>query len=299
MENKFADKIAIGTTKLGMPYGVLNPKQVVETQVHQLLNKAGELGFNCFDTAPSYGNAEKLLGKYVLPELRKLIITKVAKVPTSTIDQESILAIEDRFQQSLQNMQTQSCYGLLVHDVQDLYKAGAEILVDWMLTLKEKGRVNKIGVSVYTPQEAEELFARFDFDLVQLPYNIFDQRFSSSGTIEQLSKQGVEIHARSLFLKGFLLKSHTDDLALAEVLSDTLIDHHANFCKVLKQQKISAYEACLSFAKAQQVIDRWVVGVSSKDQLQQLVQTKQDPVSNIDFKAWAFNDYAALDPRQW
>ena len=294
MENRITHKIAIGTTKLGMPYGVVNPKQVDETQVHQLLNKAGELGFNCFDTAPSYGNAEKLLGKYVLPELRKLIITKVAKVQTSTIDQESILAIEDRFQQSLQNMQTQSCYGLLVHDVQDLFKPGAEKLVEWMQSLKDKGRVNKIGVSVYTPEEADDLFERFDFDLVQLPCNIYDQRFLQSGAISKLRAKKVEIHARSLFLKGLILKPNV----LAK-LPQGIIAHNELFHQSMNEKGLKAYDACLAFAKLYTQVDRWVIGVSSKQQLMQLLSNENQITETIDFEQWAYSEKAELDPRTW
>ena len=206
MQGGFVNRIAIGTTKLGMPYGAVTPEKVSEVRTKNIFVKAIDLGFSCFDTAPSYGNAEQLIGQYLSANLRRLCVTKVAKVRTDEINDEALQTVEDHFQTSLQNMQTPTCYGLLVHDVQDLFKPGAEKLVEWMQSLKVKGRVNKIGVSVYTPEEAEELFDRFDFDLIQLPCNIYDQRFLQSDVLARLKAKKVEIHARSLFLKGLILK---------------------------------------------------------------------------------------------
>lgn len=294
MANDFVNRVAVGTTKLGMPYGAVEPQQVEETKVEQIFFKAHELGFDCFDTAPSYGNAEQLIGEYLTAELKRSCVTKVAKIPDAKIDDSSLLLIEDRFQTSLQYMQTHTCYGLLVHDVQDLYKPGAEKLVDWMKELKEKGRVNKIGVSVYTPEEAQELYERFDFDLIQLPCNIFDQRFLQSGVVDMLLNQNVEIHARSLFLKGLILKPNSK-----ANLPQGLLAHNQQFHEAMQQQNISTYDACLAFAKLHPIVDRWIIGVSSDQQLMQLLNAQNSIVNTIDFQRWAYADKHALDPRTW
>lgn len=295
----FIDKIAIGTTKLGISYGLVDQVQIDENQSAQIFSKANQLGFNCFDTAPSYGCAETLIGKYLAQELRHKCVTKVAKIPDKKISSQALLKVEESFQTSLQNMRTQSCYGLLVHDVQDLYKPGAKQLVDWMQSLKVKGLVNKVGVSVYTPKEAEEIFQRFDFDIIQLPYNVFDQRFLMSGVIETLANQGVEIHARSLFLKGLFLKDISQNHLLAENFPKSLLKHKQAFSQHLSELKLLPYDVCLNFAKAQKNINRWVVGVSSEQQLSQLIDSSQESESSIDFDQWVFAIERELDPRNW
>ncbi len=285
-------RFAIGTTKLGMPYGAINPQQVEDDIAERIFIKSSALGFDSFDTAPSYGNAEQLIGKYLVPELRKVCVTKLVKIEENQINDQTLHLVEDHFQESLQNMQTHTCYGLLVHDVQDLFKPGADFLVDWMQELKAKGRVNKIGVSVYTPEEAQILYEKFEFDLIQLPCNIFDQRFIQSGTLKLLADKGVEIHARSLFLKGLILKPQ-----VTANLPQALLLHNAAFHQEIHKQKILAYDACISFAKKQSLVDRWVIGVSSEQQLEQLVHANTDIALNFD--EWVFKDVATLDPRSW
>ena len=43
-------------------------------------------------------------------------------------------------------------------------------------------------------------------DFVQLPYNVFNQTSSNKKIINNLKKRNIEIHARSIFLQGTLLK---------------------------------------------------------------------------------------------
>ncbi len=303
------NKIALGTTKLGMPYGAVEQQQVDQSLTAEIFQLCQQLELDMYDTAPSYGIAENLIGTHLCPnalskhsetsQLASKVVTKVAKIESAKISKRDIQNVQSIFENSLKTMQLESCYGLLVHDVKDLFKEDARLLIEWLLRLKASGKVEKIGVSVYTPQEAETLLEFFDFDLIQLPCNIFDQRFLQAGTLDMLANRGVEIHARSLFLKGLILKPDT-----TAKLPDALLNHNSQFHDAMKQDNISAYDACLSFANKQSLIDRWVIGVSSKKQLKQLcdvpdVTFKNVAATTIDFDQWAFSDNASLDPRQW
>ena len=44
--------------------------------------------------------------------------------------------------------------------------------------LKKRGLIEKIGVSVYSPEELNKILKSFKIDVVQLAMNIFDQRFN-------------------------------------------------------------------------------------------------------------------------
>ncbi len=301
MNRLSVEKIAIGTTKLGMPYGAIDPQQVNHAMSEKIFRECRLLGFDMYDTAPSYGEAESLIGQYVcetsISQTPSKVVTKVIKIQSKIIDDHAISAVQLAFERSLINMQRSSCYGLLVHDVSDLYKPNADKLVKWMSSLRKQGKVKKIGVSVYSVAEAQDLYDRFDFDLIQLPCNIYDQRFISADVVSILSKKNVEIHARSLFLKGVILKSN---IGLA--ISSELVDHNVRFHAAMKKYNISAYDACLAFAKDQSAIDRWVVGVSTKEQLQQISKSlivDDRMLSSINFGQWAFSDSDLLDPRRW
>ena len=49
---------------------------------------------------------------------------------------------------------------------------------------KSEGRVKKIGVSVYSPEQAKKILENYDIDIIQIPFNLLDQRFKESGLLE-------------------------------------------------------------------------------------------------------------------
>ena len=55
-----------------------------------------------------------------------------------------------------------------------------------LLDLKDRGTVEKIGVSVSGPDDLDALSPRFAFDLVQAPFNVIDRRTATSGWLHRL-----------------------------------------------------------------------------------------------------------------
>ena len=58
-------KLVLGTTQFGLSYGINNKVgQVSNNEVVRILDYAYEKGLDVLDTAPVYGNSEKLIGDY-------------------------------------------------------------------------------------------------------------------------------------------------------------------------------------------------------------------------------------------
>ena len=51
----------------------------------------------------------------------------------------------------------------------------------------------------------DDLLKKYNFDVVQCPFNILDRRILNSGYFDKLKKLGKETHARSIFLQGLLI----------------------------------------------------------------------------------------------
>ena len=70
----------------------------------------------------------------------------------------------------------------------------------------KRRRINKIGYSLYEPQELFDLLeAGLHPDIVQLPFSILDRKFEPY--FDLLKNKGVEIHVRSVFLQGLYFKN--------------------------------------------------------------------------------------------
>lgn len=123
------------------------------------------------------------------------------------------------------------------------------------------GEVGVDSVSVYSPEDLLEIGENDTLRIVQLPYSLYDRRFESD--FAQLKEDGVEIHARSIFLRGRILEDGIDP------------------CEAIK------------FCLCNPYIDKVIIGIESFEQLQR----------NLDFlhrwKNLERHDEELLDTRKW
>ena len=103
--------------------------------------------------------------------------------------------LEKSFCESLSRLKLKSIYGLLVHDASDLVSDDGPAVFDAMQQLKQRGLVQKLGVTVYSGSQIDAVVGRFLVDLVQVPVNVLDQRLIKSGHIAALKAKGIEVHA--------------------------------------------------------------------------------------------------------
>ena len=63
----------------------------------------------------------------------------------------------------------------------------AQHLEAWLLSLRERGVVQRLGVSIYSAEDLEGVNPEL-LDLVQLPLSLFDQRLLEDGTLARLRR---------------------------------------------------------------------------------------------------------------
>lgn len=188
------NRLALGTAQFGLAYGLNNTTgQPSLPAVAEVLATARAAGITLLDTAAAYGDSETRLGE--LADAEFIIVTKLAAGTPAEV--------AERLAASLARLRRPGVYGVLFHAFEPLRDHPAA----WqaLQAARAAGQVQRIGVSLYHPHEAEWLLASgLDFDLVQLPYNVLDQRFGE--LLPQLAARGVEVHVRSAFLQGLLLR---------------------------------------------------------------------------------------------
>ena len=197
-------RLVLGTAQLGMDYGIANATgQPVYNTARSIVQEAWESGIREFDTAHAYGQSEKVLGRIIkdfgiADEVR--VITKFAP----DVDHSDRAALNNALEISLNNLGVESLYGLMLHreDMLDLLKKG---LGKNLMDIVGSGRVEHIGVSVYSPEKAIQALNTVGISMVQLPTNIIDRRFEEAGVFELGEDAGKTIYIRSIFLQGLLL----------------------------------------------------------------------------------------------
>lgn len=291
-------QLCLGTVQFGLAYGVTNTVgQVAEVEVRRILEEAAAAGLRLLDTAQAYGEAEAVLGR-TLPQGHCFQL--ISKLPAQTqrvFTADDLHAWDQAFESSCKRLGVRRLDSLLLHNSADLHKAGAKHLHQWMHSLRERGLVRRLGVSIYGPNDLDGVPPGL-LDLVQLPLSLYDQRLLVDGTIARLRSQGTAVHARSLYLQGLLL-STTD--SWPTWVSPTLRGHHAKLEHLAADRGCSLLECALGFARAQQDLEAVVLGLCSRHELHQLLHAwgGTSPWQEGEWRTWALPDDGILDPRQW
>lgn len=291
-------QLCLGTAQFGLPYGITNQAgQVAEPEVRALLAEAALAGLSWLDTAQAYGDAEAVLGRTLPHGHHFRLISKLPAQRQSAFTAEDRLAWDQTFERSLGRLGEPRLDALLLHSTADLRKPGGETLQQWLLSLRERGLVRRLGVSIYGPDDLEGVAPDL-LDLVQLPLSLYDQRLLADGTIARLRSQGCAVHARSLYLQGLLL---IPAASWPGWVDPAAREHHARLEHFASDRGCSLLECALGFARAQQDLEAVVLGLSSRLELQQLLLAwgRISPWQEGEWRTWALLDAGILDPRRW
>ena len=259
MQNRMINKLILGTAQFGLDYGANNERgKVPRKKALLILEQALEYGIGFLETAPRYGNSEEIIGEFIKDN--KVFFKIISKIPLCKPRDVSAF-----LKASLSKLNLNNLYGYLVHDFE--YFSNDPKLLDELVKLKEQGKVEKIGFSLYYPKELQFLLnKRIKIDIVQIPFSIFDQRFLEYFPV--LKDLNVEIHVRSLFLQGFVFKKTGEISDKMSALRPKLGVLH-DFSRKLN---VPIAAICLNFAVLNRYIDNVIFGVDSKDNLQENVE---------------------------
>lgn len=282
--------LGLGTAQFGREPTSLSPHaRVGEEQVRAILDTAAASHLTLIDTAPRYGEAERLLGQsWPFPSPFK-VITKTLRLS------EGLDRIEARARRSLERMGLPRGHALMVEHGEDLLAPEGRQLWARLEKLRDEGLFQKIGISIHGDDEPLLLARRFCPDIVQVPCSLLDQRFCDNGALRALKDLGCEVQLRSVFLQGLLFLPRE---ALPAALGDAG-PRLSRIRRILAEAGADPMQAALAFAQTRPEASSVIVGVASAAELRALIAASHAPVPDLDWKALSLDCPVALDPRQW
>ena len=283
------NRIVLGGAQLGLPYGILNGGETLSREeVACILNTADDHGIDSIDTAIAYGQSESIIG--ATSQNRFKIISKLPPLP---MDISNVSGwVHSQVQGSLTRLNCTSLDALLLHRPQDLTGAqGAELYAALGSLMAEK-MIRRFGVSIYSPDDLEGIIGTFDIHVVQAPLNVFDRRIL--GVTDQLSALNIEVHVRSVFLQGVLIANPKNRPQRFEPWSE----HFALFDEWVRSSGVSAMACCLGFALQQPGIAKLVIGTTSAESLDEIMNSIPNSVLEVPTHLQSSAEQL-IDPRFW
>ena len=299
MIKKNTPSLCLGTVQFGLDYGITNKKGIIDkSQCQNIFKKIAKSDIKFLDTAQSYGKAEVVIGDNLNYKNSLKIISKLSKI---NLDEDlNINKLDKNFKNTLSNLRVESINSFLFHNVNDLKsKKGKEIL-DWLKSLKDRKKIERIGISIYDPSDLNNLSLE-DIQIVQLPLSIYDQRMIISGAIKFLKEKKIDIHARSIFLQGLFLEESKN---WPSFLTSGFHDHHNQTNQKLNKYGISNLEASLEFVSNLKDIEAIVFGISKIKDLNEILEIwgKLKTTNKITIESYSdfvWGNSKDLDPRYW
>lgn len=260
-------KLSLGTAQLGFDYGIANVAGKPNLdKSFEILETAINAGINCFDTAPSYGDSEKIIASFMdngISEPPTIIITKLKADFGDSVDSVEIYhQAKQNIENSMNRLQINKIPILLLHSASNM-KDNNGLILQSLIRLKDEGLIEKVGVSVYSPEEVEIAIDVGDFDAIQIPINIFDQRLIESGLLKSLKQHDFIVFARSIFLQGLFF---LDPDALPENLK-LAREPLMTLRKLAQKHEIDIAEMAISFVRDLPEISSMVIGAETSAQV--------------------------------
>lgn len=272
-------EIALGTARLGGGDQAVAP----------LLEAAVESGITLIDTAPDFGDAERVLG-------RSWPFPSPFRVSTRTIGLEDGLdRLEARARRSVERMGLARARAIVVRSGEDLLGPHGAALWARLERLKRDGLFEKIGISVTADGAPLTLARRFRPDLVQVPVSLLDQRLIRDGVLAGLADLGCEVQLHCVFLHGLLFTARE---ALTPVLAG-VGPRLSRVRRTLAEARVDPMHAALGFALSRPEASSVIVSVATVSELRAATTAAALPCPRLDWASLAIDDPLALDPRLW
>jgi len=280
-------ELGLGAARFGPDPAGADPRdRASEEAVRATLETAAADRVSLIDTAPAWGDAERLLCRsWPFPSPFRVCVRTIAAA-------EGLDRVEARARRSLERMGLARGWALVV-EAEDLLGPDGRALWDRMRRLKDEGLYQRIGVAAAFGDEPVMLAKRFKPDLMQLPVSVLDQRLVRDGTLETLAGLGIDPHLHSIFAQGLLFASR-------EALPPALAHAGPRLSRVrraLAEAGADPLQAALGFALSRPEAAAVIVGVTSAAELRAVLAASNAPPPRLDWSALALDDAAALDPR--
>jgi len=295
-------ELCLGTVQFGMDYGIYNQKQPKPEDAISCLDYATQNGILTIDTANAYGTAEDVIGAF----LRKKTISRnvlhiISKLKPNLLDDADednyYHLIKKNLEDSLSRLGTDYLNTYLLHSSRYIFN---DAIIDTLNRLKKEGYAEKVGVSVYEPEEAKKCIERKNVDIMQLPYSIFDQRMKNAGVFEMAIQEGnTQIHSRSAFIQGLILMRE-DEVPPFLYKAKPILRKINEACL---RYGVSRISLAMNYVKKESAISHLVFGIDNIKQLEEDINLFQTGIPDeiVDAVSKDFTDIEAdiVMPSLW
>lgn len=292
-------KIALGLASVGQSYGwKASALHGDDSKYFDLFYSALTSGIDMWDTAPAYGNSEKIIGSFISKtNLKPKILTKVTINKSFLLEEEASIhnKIKDAVTSSIDTLNAIP-YCVQVHNADEellksdkIFRSLQKVVCDFNIPV--------LGVTVYG-EDLSFAVARDEIKLIQVEYN-----FTRTKMVDAVKDKikGKVLVTRSTYNKGLFTISDIGELSKN---FENIKDVFVGLLKLASDNNMSLAELSFRYVLSNSSIGYALLGMNNPYELNQNIEIyKKGPLPNniksrID--EMNLNNYwPILDPRRW
>lgn len=295
--------LAFGGVEVGLPYGIgihSRADMLSDEQAVDLLQAALARGITVYDTAPSYGGSERLIGRAFAACRQRVVLC--TKCPALTGDDGRVLRkrlLRDRLLASLDGslkaLRTDYVDILMLHQVEEAVIANDEV-AEIFEDLRSQRAIRAAGASTYPGGSTGRVIESRRWAVIQLALNLMDRR--EAVYLEAAANAGVGVMVRSVLFKGILTdRGRTLHAELQPIQA------HRDRCVAAAPAGMALAEFATRWVLSQPGVSTVLVGIDRAEYLDRAAATAEaGPLSTDQLAAaagLAFPDPGFIDLQAW
>lgn len=164
------------------------------------------------------------------------------------------------------------CRPIWQTNAKDMTQYG-KIVSHTLKKLKAEGLIDKVGVSVYHPEEVEEMLKDNLYEAVQIPMNLFDQRMKSKGIIQKLKDKNIIVFVRSVFLQGLFFLDPENLPKKVQIAKEPLL----LLRELAEKENMNIAQLAIAYVRDVEGVSSLVLGVETPEQITENIRLMDTP----------------------
>ncbi|MHA2170813.1 MAG: aldo/keto reductase [Candidatus Kariarchaeaceae archaeon] len=312
-------RIVLGTMQFGW--------RVEEAKSFKVMDRALELGINCFDTADIYsywadnsypGKTEEIMGRWLTDRETRddlILATKLRGAMSDDINDRGLSRrhIHQAIKGSLQRLQTDWVDLYQIHSFDE--EVNIKETLHGLNLLIDQGLVNYLGASNIHPWMLIESFWVSDkhgyarFETLQPPYNLARRMLVEHQMEKIIQKYNLGLIPYSPLAAGFLTERYRRDQEMPDTprnkavetkyFNDTGWKIHDTVHELAQQKEVSMVQIALAWMLSNEFVTAPIIGANTVDQLEENVGALEvklgdDELSQLEEVSNWIPDYEAI-----
>lgn len=278
-------KFILGIANFDQDYGLTN--KIHKKSIDKILNFIIRKNILEIDTATNYKKSNIVLSKSKLKNQFKINL-KIPRIHGTNYKKKINHYLKDfKHKHGIKKLNS-----VMFHDPKQIFEKKIIDVIDHLKFLKKANEIQQFGFSIYSLKELEKILKITNPDIIQVPLNIFDQRFVNQKLLKKIEISKIQIQFRSIFLQGVALhKTNFKNKKTEQIIR--------NYWKKIEQKNIDPLKNTMMLLSRYRKKGQFIISGDTIKQFKEIMSNKDIKLNKKKFLNFRTKYEKLIIPYLW